>query len=133
MLDFLHRHPEIARDVIPMIDVAADDLRALYSGAEVLLFPSLAEGFGWPIIEAQACGCRVAVSNRSPLTEIGGEAALYLDPDDPAAAALAIESLFAENRADRRERIRRGLENAPRFSTVRMIRGYLAAYRSLTS
>ncbi|MEA3213384.1 MAG: hypothetical protein QOE70_6441 [Chthoniobacter sp.] len=128
---FLQSHPEIAGNVIPVIDVAAEDLRALYSGAELLLFPSLAEGFGWPIIEAQACGCRVAASDRAPLTEVGGEAAIYLDPEHPAAAALVVRSLLTESRADSRQRIRQGFENAERFSTGRMIRGYLAAYRSL--
>ncbi len=49
-----------------------EDLRALYSCAEALLFPSLAEGFGWPVAEAQACGCPVVTSNRAPMTEVGG-------------------------------------------------------------
>jgi Glycosyltransferase len=52
-----------------------EDLHALYSLADFLLFPSLAEGFGWPIAEAMACGCPVVTSNRAPMTEVGGAAA----------------------------------------------------------
>lgn len=56
-----------------------DFLRYAYSGARILLFPSLAEGFGWPIGEAMACGCAVITTNQAPMTEVGGNAALYID------------------------------------------------------
>ena len=69
--------------VIELTNITNEDLRALYSKATALLFPSLREGFGWPIIEAQACGCPVFTSDRVPMTEVGGDAAIYLDPTDP--------------------------------------------------
>jgi glycosyltransferase involved in cell wall biosynthesis len=107
-------------------------LAALYSGAELLLFPSLEEGFGWPIIEAQACGCRVLTTGKDPMTEIGGEAAFYLpDPTDAIAGAKAIERILQQEDAARAESIRAGMENAARFSTERMIREYLALYREV--
>jgi glycosyltransferase involved in cell wall biosynthesis len=53
-------------------------LQAAYSLARVLLFPSLAEGFGWPIVEAQACGCPVVTTDDTPMTEVGGPEARYL-------------------------------------------------------
>lgn len=56
----------------------ADTLEALYSYAEVLLFPSLEEGFGWPIIEAMACGCPVITTGEAPMNEVGGDVAAYL-------------------------------------------------------
>ncbi len=61
--------------------IGKDDefLRNAYSGASVMLFPSLAEGFGWPIAEAMACGCPVITTNLAPMTEVGGEAAFYVD------------------------------------------------------
>ena len=59
-------------------------LEALYSSAMVLLYPSRFEGFGWPIIEAQACGCPVICGNREPMSEVGGEAALTAEVDDEA-------------------------------------------------
>lgn len=52
---------------------------AAYSLATLFLFPSLAEGFGWPIAEAMACGCPVMTTNEAPMTEVGGDAAYYID------------------------------------------------------
>ncbi|WP_198660029.1 glycosyltransferase [Acidithiobacillus ferrivorans] len=67
-----------------------ENLRALYSGAALLLFPSLQEGFGWPIVEAQACGCLVATTNRAPMTAVGGQGDIYFDVSDACGAAAAI-------------------------------------------
>lgn len=77
-------------DVIEVVQPSDDDLRTLYSGALALLFPSLYEGFGWPIIEAQSCGCPVITSDRAPMTEVGGDSVVYIDPGDEAAAAAYI-------------------------------------------
>lgn len=107
------------------VNVSNEQLRALYSRAEALLFPSLAEGFGWPIAEAQACGCPVVTTGRAPMTEVGGEAAVYIDPDDPRAAAIAI----AEGLTRRGARIDAGLRNAQRFTSERLVAGCLDAYR----
>ena len=68
--------------------------------ARALLFPSLQEGFGWPVIEAQACGCPVFTSDLAPMNEIGGEGAEYVDPNDPQAMAAAIEKRGAALRRD---------------------------------
>ncbi len=107
-------------------------LAALYSGAELLLFPSLEEGFGWPIIEAQACGCRVLTTAKEPMTEVGGAAAFYLaDPNDATAGAAAVELILAQGDSARAATVRGGIDNAARFSTERMIREYLAVYREV--
>ncbi len=104
-----------------------EDLRALYSAATAFVFPSLAEGFGWPIIEAQACGCPVFTSNRPPMTEVGGDAAIYLDPEKPdEAARIILESL------PRAGQLREaGLANVRRFSTDRMVASYLRLYSNV--
>ncbi len=105
-------------------DVECEDLRALYSGATALIFPSLCEGFGWPIIEAQACGCPVFTSDRAPMTELGGEGAVYIDPENPRAAAEKIlESLPYPSRM----RVA-GLANVRRFSPDKMVAGYVSSY-----
>ncbi|MGJ4952567.1 glycosyltransferase [Bradyrhizobium sp. HKCCYLS20291] len=65
-------------------------IEALYTEARALLFPSLDEGFGWPIIEAQACGCPVVTSDREPMRSIAGPAALLIDPDRLEQAAQLI-------------------------------------------
>jgi glycosyltransferase involved in cell wall biosynthesis len=119
-------------DVEVRSDVDNETLAALYSGAELLLFPSLEEGFGWPIIEAQACGCRVLTIAKDPMTEVGGQVAFYLaDPNDAAAGARAVEKILVQDEATRHAAIRAGMENASRFSTERMIREYLAIYREV--
>lgn len=63
--------------------VESADLPWLYAGAEVCVLPSLYEGFGLPVLEAMACGCPVVVSNCSSLSEVGGDAAITVDPLDP--------------------------------------------------
>lgn len=106
-----------------------EDLRALYSSAAAFLFPSLHEGFGWPIIEAQACGCPVFVSNRPPMmSEIAGEGAAYIDPENFEKAA---DTIFKNlpNTTHMREA---GFANAERFSLDKMIAGYLKAYSAAT-
>jgi glycosyltransferase involved in cell wall biosynthesis len=106
-----------------------EDLRALYSTATMLLFPSLEEGFGWPIIEAQACGCPVLASGRPPLNEVGGSAAVYVDPDDAESAANCATAVLA-NREELRQA---GLRNAMRFSSAAMIGGYVSLYNKVCS
>jgi len=107
-------------------NLEAEDLRALYSGATALLFPSLCEGFGWPIIEAQACGCPVFTSNRAPMTEVGGNGAVYIDPEDPVEAAkIIVDSLPHAQRM--REA---GFTNNRRFTSDQMVDGYLNIYAS---
>ena len=76
---------------------APDDetLRALYHAAVALVYPSLGEGFGLPIVEAMACGCPVITSNVSSMPEVAGDAALLVDPRAVAALAGALERLLA--------------------------------------
>lgn len=106
------------------------ELRALYSQAALFVFPSLYEGFGWPIIEAQACGTLVATSDRNPMSEVAGNGAILIDPEDAAASADRIAGLTGEQR----EAIRRlGLSNARRFSPEAMLAGYEALYESVLS
>ncbi len=103
-------------------------LRALYSGASLFVFPSLYEGFGLPVIEAMACGCAVACSNRSSLPEIVGEAGLLFDPQAPAAIAAAISALLSD-RALRQKLGALGLERAKGFSWQRTAAETVALYR----
>ncbi|HEY6225630.1 MAG TPA: glycosyltransferase family 1 protein [Verrucomicrobiae bacterium] len=110
-----------------------EDLRALYSAADALLFPSLAEGFGWPIIEAQACGCPVVTSNFAPMNEVGGDGAVFIDPKDSRSAAATLRDLLWESGMDRAVRRQKLVANAGHFSADRMIDRYLLEYRALTA
>ena len=89
-------------------------LNHLYCNAYALLFPSLAEGFGWPLIEAQACGCPVIASNTTSIPEVAGPAALYARPSDLAAYVAHVKTL--EDPIFRSKLIQQGFENIRRFS-----------------
>ena len=120
-------HEGLADFVLERTDVTEDQLRAMYSRAACLVFPSLYEGFGLPIIEAQASGCPVFASNRAPLTEVGGTGAAYFDPTDPDGAAR----LIAENLASRGRMIEAGFANVPRFAPDIMLTKYLEVYKRI--
>jgi glycosyltransferase involved in cell wall biosynthesis len=95
--------------------VSNDRLSALYQAATVLLYPSLEEGFGLPILEGLAHGLPVVASRTSSLPEVGGDAVLYPDPLDPADIAEKV-LCAAEDRETRKTMIRRGLDRAREFS-----------------
>jgi glycosyltransferase involved in cell wall biosynthesis len=114
-------------------------LQAAYSLARVFIFPSLAEGFGWPIIEAQASGCPVLTTNAAPMNEIGGSAASYipvLKTSDNAQTwaingAAKLKSLLALPEKQRKELVKEGIENVTRFNADAAIEGYLKVYRQV--
>lgn len=82
--------------------VPEEHLAGLYSGASLFLFPSLAEGFGLPLLEAMSCGLRAVTSNNSSLPEVGGDAAVYVDPLNVREIAHAIlRNMPKENAAAR--------------------------------
>ena len=102
-------------------------LNALYAAAHALVFVSRAEGFGWPIIEAQAADCPVICSDRTSVPEIAGEGALTHAPDAYDAIAADIQRL---QEATFRERvIAQGRQNAQKYTVERMLRGYEDVYR----
>jgi glycosyltransferase involved in cell wall biosynthesis len=114
----------LQRKVRILSHVQPEDLRAVYSAATALVFPSLREGFGWPIIEAQACGCPVFTSNREPMTEVGGDGAIYIDPEDAKGAA----AIIGENLRNARLMRKAGFANVRKFSAEEMVLGYIDAY-----
>ena len=85
------------------------------------IFPSLCEGFGWPIIEAQACNALVFTSNREPMTEVGGDAAIYIDPEAPDQAASIITATLDNNDLINKTR-NANPSNLSQFSTELMVR-----------
>ena len=111
-------------DILELVNISNDQLRILYSGAFALLFPSLEEGFGWPVLEAQACGCPVITSNRPPLTEVAGAGALYIDPEKPESIIDAVVACQAE----RETMIAAGFRNLARFQADDAICRYEKAY-----
>jgi glycosyltransferase involved in cell wall biosynthesis len=104
--------------------VADDELARLYRGARCLVYPSLYEGFGIPVLEAMACGTPVVTSAGGATEEVAGGAAVLVDPGDPAAIAAGIED--AESRRD--ELRVHGLERAGQFTWERVAAETWAVY-----
>jgi len=118
------------RDRIRQVaNASSESLEALYNCAVALLYPSRYEGFGWPIIEAQACGCPVICSTSGPLPEAAGDAGLYHALDDE--AGFATDLLRLADPVERAEWSKKSLRNAERFSARKMIAHYIDLYRRL--
>lgn len=110
--------------------VADEDLPALYSAADLFVFPSLYEGFGLPLLEAMACGVPVVTSDASSLPEVVGDAAVMLSPQDTAVWSEAMQALLVD--ALRRQALAaRGLQQARRFTWQRAATQLLALYDRL--
>jgi glycosyltransferase involved in cell wall biosynthesis len=117
--------------IVQVVKPDVSILEALYNRARVLIFPSRYEGFGWPPIEAQACGCPVVASDIPPVAEVlRTTAALHL-LDDESGMAASILRLHTDQ--EYRNHIRQlGLENVrSRFQVSRMMDEYLSLYREL--
>ncbi|MBS1608192.1 MAG: glycosyltransferase family 4 protein [Bacteroidetes bacterium] len=112
-------------------NLTLEELHAKYLEADILIYISLKEGFGMPILEAQSTGLPVITSNCSSMPEIGGEgAALYVNPKDILSVRQAIRTVI-ENKDIRNELVKKGYENVKRFSKENISKAYLALYNKL--
>lgn len=114
----------VSRDIHFVTNASDSLIKRLYQNATLLLFPSLAEGFGWPIIEAMASGCLVLTTDAAPMTEVAGEAAFLIPrqtPDQPIddwaiSAAEQIDHIFGLTTSGRSAAVAAGLLNVLRFN-----------------
>lgn len=121
---------DVERHVIVVVQPEDAAIRAAYAHAVALIFPSLEEGFGWPVLESQAQGCPVFTTGCRPMTEAGGTTASYIDPNDPAGAAAEIMRQIAKGGRDAGSvAARRG--HAASFTMERFINGYLDLYEKI--
>lgn len=104
--------------------VPQEDLPALYAGAYCFVYPSLYEGFGFPVLEAMACGCPVITSKVGSLPEVGGQAALYVDPENVSDIAEKIDSVD-------QSLVAKGLTQAKKFSWEKTARETLKVYEEV--
>ncbi|HET9014835.1 MAG TPA: glycosyltransferase family 1 protein [Thermomicrobiaceae bacterium] len=120
------------RDRILLLGHAPDDaLPSLYAGASALALPSLSEGFGLPVLEAMACGTPALVSDRGALPEVGGEAALVVDPLDEEAIARGLARLLEPT--ERARRSETGRQWAATFTWARTAEHSLEVIREAMS
>lgn len=107
--------------------LSMEELGFLYLGAEILLYPSLYEGFGLPILDAQVCGCPVITSNVSAMPEVAGQGAILVDPNSVEDIIRGIRGI----RGIREELIKKGFENVKRFSWKKCAEETAQVYRKL--
>jgi len=92
------------------------ELPLWYASCEGMVFPSLFEGFGLPLVEAMASGVGVLSSNRGSLPEVGGDAALYFDPENINEMSAAMENFYSENATQKIERLKKGGKQSLKFN-----------------
>ena len=124
----LGREADRLGDRLRIVSLPRSDMPLLYAAATGLVFASLYEGFGLPILEAMACGTPVVASRAAALPEVAGDAALYFDPMDPEAIAEQALALVEDDTL-RFGLVQRGLTHAASFSWTRAARDTLDAYR----
>ncbi len=119
-------------DIVKILGFVSDEqLQTLLKGADFLVFPSLFEGFGMPILEAMTLGCPVLSSNAGSLPEVGGDAAMYFDPTCEEEFVALIDSALTRSGVDRDSMIKKGFENSKRFSWEKTYRETLEVYKKL--
>lgn len=118
----------IGHRVVVTGPVPADDLRLLYSHADCFVFPSRHEGFGFPVLEAMACGAPVVTSRTTSLPEIAGDAALLVDPTSAEEMGEAIRRVLSDAALGDRLR-QRGFARAKQFTWEAAARRTLQVYK----
>ncbi|MCX7680021.1 MAG: glycosyltransferase family 4 protein [Spirochaetes bacterium] len=121
---------KLEQRVIKLGFVNDDELVALYNLADCYLYPSLYEGFGLPILEAQACGCPVITSDVSSCPEVAGDGALVVNPYDVAQISNAMELVVCNSKV-KKELIARGKENVKNYSWERCAKELLAVFEEI--
>ncbi len=133
-------HSFFKKDIHFIVRIEDKYLRQAYAGASVFIFPSLAEGFGWPIAEAMASGCPVITTNEVPMTEVLGDAGFRINrrPQNTEAAnewaldsAKIVEHVLALSAEDRNKEIKKGFLNAKRFDADKALDKIEEIYKSI--
>lgn len=122
----------VASDVEWRTSVSQEELKAMYRRARVFAYPSWFEGFGFPLLEAMACGTPVVTSDRASIPEVVGDAALMVDPWNADALAEAIERVWHDG-SDRTEYIARGCRRAREFRWDRAAEHLIRVFERVTS
>ncbi len=119
-------------DIVQILGfVSEEKLQALLRNADFLVFPSLFEGFGMPVLEAMTLGCPVLSSNAGSLPEVGGDAAMFFDPNCEDDFVALIDSVLTGRGIDRDSMIQKGFENCKRFSWEKTYRETVDVYQKL--
>ncbi|WP_405416131.1 glycosyltransferase family 4 protein [Maribacter sp. Asnod1-A12] len=128
-------------DIHYLSNCSDETVKDAYAGASLLLYPSLDEGFGWPIAEAMASGIPVVTTNEPPMTEVGGSAGFYISkrPSNSNTinwakeAAITVSEVLSLNSTEREESITAGINNVKRFEQEKMLDRLGALYSKILS
>lgn len=112
------------------LTVSDEELPLLYASSKLLAYPSLYEGFGLPVLEAQACGVPVITSDVSSLPEVGGDAAAYVDPTEIKEMQKTIRKVFYDEGV-RKDMINEGLKNVKLFSWEKTVQQTIEVYKKI--
>ena len=126
----LMQHPKMKNRIVHLEHVSGDQLRALYSMAFSFLFPSIYEGFGLPALEAMACGTPVVTSDFGAMAEVGGSAAVLVNPTDRTSIAAGLRQLW-DDRVFWESRRAAGLVRAAEFTWERCASQALSVYQRM--
>lgn len=113
------------------VQLTFEEMPLLYGAAKVLLYPSFYGGFGLPILEAMACGTPVITSNVSSMPEVGGNAALYVDPNSTEDIQETLKDLM-EDEDLRKQLIKKGFEQSKKFSWEKCAKETIEVYRKVS-
>lgn len=136
----LKQQSDFSEDIHFFTNVSDEDLRLYYQGAFLFLFPSLDEGFGWPIAEALASGCPVVTTGEPPMNEVGGNHAIYIPrmpeneetiPGWAVYSANILNDLFEMTEEERAEWVRSGVEFAKRFDPETALENIESIYKEV--
>jgi len=139
-LNLLRQKSLFKEDIHFITDLSDDYINNAYSGANCLLFPSLDEGFGWPIIEAMASGCPVITTNKAPMNEVGGTAAFYIAPKPVDSShwqqwkedsAKILDKVISLNTFERTVAIGKSFEQSQKFTKEYSLDAIEAMYKEI--
>lgn len=142
ILENVYNSSPFKSDIHLLSNIEDDFLRLAYAGASVFLYPSIAEGFGWPIAEAMASGCPVVTTNEAPMSEVGGNAAFYISrkpfdekcsADWAAKGAKVVNQVLTLPPSERKVVVEAGVLNSKRFASEPALDKIEAIYKNILS
>lgn len=122
----------LSKDIINLGYVSSEFLPTLYRNASALVFPSLYEGFGLPVLEAMACGCPVIASNAGSIPEVVGDSGMLFDPNDASILAAHLGEV-SNNQSLRSYMSKKGIVQAESYSWLRCAEQTLSVYKTVLS
>jgi len=131
-LKIIRSNPEMKKRIIMSGAMTDNELILTYSMARIFCFPSFAEGFGLPPLEAMASGVPVIVSETTALPEVCGNAAVYINPYKPESIAHAINSLLADPELYERQKAR-GIQRANEFTWTQSAKAFMKSIHNASN